>query len=70
MNIPIHYPIWSTVNPENTPNTSPNVIDYVTEHKSDKITSKHRIIGMCLLFVGMLIGGVLTLFIALYVRNC
>jgi hypothetical protein len=50
---------------------SPTAVDYVTENtKPPRIICTQRIMGVFLMGTGVVIGGVMTMIIALYVRTC
>jgi hypothetical protein len=71
-NAPFNYSLPPTVvveNPVALP--SPTAVDYVTENtKPPRIICTQRIMGVFLMGTGVVIGGVMTMIIALYVRTC
>lgn len=68
MNAPINFrPVVIVDNPL----PSPSTVDYVTENtKLPRTVCTQRVFGGFLIFTGIIIGGVLTMIIALYVRSC
>jgi hypothetical protein len=69
-NTTFNYRLPSTVVVEN-PLPSPTAVDYVTENtKPQRIICTPRVMGVFLMGTGVIIGGVMTLFIALYSHTC
>ena len=53
------------------PLPSPSAVDYVTENKKPPRTiCTPRVFGVFLMGTGVIVGGVMTMIIALYVRTC
>jgi hypothetical protein len=72
MNAPINITLPPTVvveNPVALP--SPTAVDYVTENRKPPSTlCTPRVFGVFLMGTGVIIGGVMTMIIALYAHNC
>ena len=65
-----NYNLPSTVVVEN-PLPSPTAVDYVTENmKPPRTICTPRVMGLFLMGTGVVIGGVMTMLIALYSRTC
>jgi hypothetical protein len=72
MNAPFNYTMSPTVvvnNPVVLP--SPTAVDYITENtKPHRTVCTQRVFGIFLIVTGIIVGGVMTMIIALYVRTC
>jgi hypothetical protein len=69
-NATFNYRLPPTVVVEN-PLPSPTAVDYVTENtKQPRIICTSRVFGVFLMGTGVIVGGVMTMIIALYVRTC